>query len=163
MTGVQTCALPIFTEKPEISIAKKFVESGDFVWNAGIFIWGVGAIINALKTYSTDIAEAFDELAESFNSPAEPEALQKAYSICKSISIDFAVMEKADNVYVMLATFAWSDLGSWGSLHEASQRDAGNNHIEGMAQVYDTRNCFIKGQPDKLMVIQGLKIGRAHV
>jgi mannose-1-phosphate guanylyltransferase len=145
-----------FTEKPEISIAKKFVESGDFVWNAGIFIWGVDAIVKALQTYSPDIAESFDELATSFNTSTEQTALQKAYSVCKSISIDFAVMEKADNVYVMLATFAWSDLGSWGSLHEASQRDTANNHVEGMAQIYDSRNCFIKGQPDKLMVIQGL-------
>lgn len=145
-----------FTEKPELSIAKKFVESGDFVWNSGIFIWGVQAICQALQTHTPDIAEAIDELALHFNQSTEKESVSKAYSLCKSVSIDFGVMEKADNVYVMLATFPWSDLGSWGSLHENSMKDSNNNHIEGLSMTYDTRNSFIKGPDGKLMVIQGL-------
>jgi len=145
-----------FTEKPELSIAKKFVESGDFVWNSGIFIWGIQAICRALETYTPDIAESVSELAVHFGKPSESGALMNAYAQCKSISIDFGVMEKADNVYVMLASFAWSDLGSWGSLHENSSRDSNNNHIEGPAMTYDTRNSFIKGPDGKLMVIQGL-------
>ena len=145
-----------FTEKPELSIAKKFVESGEFVWNSGIFIWSVQAIIKAIEIHTADIADAFQEAAQSFGSPQEPEALEKAYSVCKGISIDFGIMEKADNVYVMQARFTWSDLGSWGSLHEASERNDHNNHIEGQALTYDTRNCFIHGPQDKLMILQGL-------
>ena len=145
-----------FTEKPELSIAKKFVESGDFVWNSGIFIWGVQAICKALETHTPEIADAIDDLSVHFGKSTEPEAVTNAYSICKSLSIDFGVMEKADNVYVMLATFLWSDLGSWGSLHENSKRDENNNHIEGLVMTYDTRNSFIKSQDGKLMVVQGL-------
>jgi len=145
-----------FTEKPELSIAKKFVESGDFVWNSGIFIWGIQAICHALETHTPDIAESVSELAVHFGKPSEQSALMNAYAQCKSISIDFGVMEKANNVYVMLASFAWSDLGSWGSLHENSSRDSNNNHVEGLAMTYDTRNSFIKGPDGKLMVVQGL-------
>ena len=145
-----------FTEKPELSIAKKFVESGDFVWNSGIFIWGIEAICKALEVHTPEIADAINELSVHFGKPSESDALNTAYSVCKSISIDFGVMEKADNVYVMLAAFPWSDLGSWGSLHENSERDANNNHVEGLVMTYDTRNSFIKSRDGKLMVVQGL-------
>jgi len=143
-----------FTEKPELSIAKKFVESGEFLWNSGIFIWGVQAISEAIEKYCPDIAEAFAEIGTAATS--DPERLEKAYSVCKNISIDFGVMEKADNVFVIPANFTWSDLGSWGALHEASARDENNNHIEGLVLTYDTRNSFILGPKDKAMILQGL-------
>ncbi|MBM3177563.1 MAG: mannose-1-phosphate guanylyltransferase [Bacteroidetes bacterium] len=145
-----------FTEKPELSIAKKFLESGDFVWNSGIFIWSVDAITEALKKFTPEIAEAFEDMEKHFGQTDEKKALENTYAQCKNISIDFGVMEKADNVYVIEANFPWSDLGSWGSLHEASIKDGDQNHVEGMVKTYDTRNCFIKGQQDKMMVIQGL-------
>jgi len=145
-----------FTEKPELSIAKKFVESGDFVWNAGIFIWSAASICKAMETHTPDIAEAFSDYVANRSAAGNAQALEQAYSVCKNISIDFGVMEKAENVFVMLANFPWSDLGSWGSLHEASQRDQNNNHIEGKALTYDTRNSFLKGPEGKLMVVQGL-------
>lgn len=145
-----------FTEKPELSIAKKFVESGEFVWNSGIFIWGVRAITEAIAQHVQDIADVFIEMSGKFGTDQEAESLEKAYSVCRNISIDFGVMEKADNVYVLLAHFTWSDLGSWGSLHEASTKDSNNNHIHGEALTYDTRNCFIHGPNGKLMVLQGL-------
>ena len=145
-----------FTEKPELSIAKKFVESGDFVWNAGIFIWSVAAICRAMDKHTPDIADTFNDFISNRSTTGHAAALEQTYAVCKNISIDFGVMEKADNVYVILANFSWSDLGSWGSLHEASDRDQHNNHIEGHALTYDTRNSFIKGPNGKLMVIQGL-------
>jgi mannose-1-phosphate guanylyltransferase len=145
-----------FTEKPELSIAKKFVESGDFVWNSGIFIWGVQAITNALQKFTPEISEAFEEMSGHFGASSEKAQLETTYAQCKNISIDFGVMEKADNVYVVEANFPWSDLGSWGSLHEASERNEENNHLEGFVRTYDTRNSFIKGPSNKLMVIQGL-------
>lgn len=145
-----------FTEKPELALAKKFVESGEFVWNSGIFIWNAKAILTALEKHVPDLAEAFAEASNKFGTEDEPKAVETAYSVCRSISIDFGVMEKADNVYVWLSQFQWSDLGSWASLHEASALDEHNNVVQADALTYDTRNSFIKGPQDKLMIVQGL-------
>jgi mannose-1-phosphate guanylyltransferase len=145
-----------FTEKPELSLAKKFLESGEFVWNAGIFVWGVKAILEAFKKYLPEMTEVFEESAHLFNTPEERTALQSAYAQTKSISIDYAVMEKADNVHVWLSSFKWSDLGSWSSLHDNSEKDSNNNAVDADALVYDTRNSVIKGPKDKLIVVQGL-------
>jgi mannose-1-phosphate guanylyltransferase len=146
-----------FTEKPELAMAKKFLESGDFVWNSGIFIWGVQAVIKSLKEHLNEMAEVFEECAASFNTPDEVEAIEKAYAQCKNISIDYAIMEKATNVFVCLGDFTWSDLGSWGSIHEISPKDNDNNVIKGKALLYDTRNSIIRASSsDKLIVVQGL-------
>jgi len=145
-----------FTEKPELSLAKKFIESGDFVWNAGIFVWGVKAILDAFRKYLPEMMEVFEEAFHQFDTPNEPMALQHAYMQTKNISIDYGIMEKADNVYVWLSTFAWSDLGSWSSLHDNSLKDAYNNAIDAESLVYETRNSVIKGPKDKLVVVQGL-------
>lgn len=146
-----------FTEKPELSMAKQFLDSGDFVWNSGIFIWGVQAIIQALQTHLSEMAEVFEECVPTFNTPEEADAIEKAYGQCKNISIDYGVMEKATNVFVCLGNFTWSDLGSWGSIHEISSKDELNNVVKGKALVYDTRNSIIRASsPDKLIVVQGL-------
>jgi mannose-1-phosphate guanylyltransferase len=146
-----------FTEKPQLALAKKFLESGDFVWNSGIFVWGVKAIIQALETYLPEMAEAFEECNKSFNTPEEREAVAEAYAQCKSISIDYGVMEKATNVYVCQASFTWSDLGSWASIHDISAKDKENNMLSGRVLVYDSRNSIIRtSSPDKLLVVQGL-------
>ena len=146
-----------FTEKPELSLAKKFLESGDFVWNSGIFIWGVKAILEAVHQYLPEMAEVFDEAKTKFGTPEEKEAILAAYSQCKNISIDYGIMEKAKNVFVCLGNFTWSDLGSWNSIHEISTKNEDNNAIDSNALTYDTRNSIIKGSPDKLIVVQGLK------
>ncbi len=145
-----------FTEKPEIALAKTFVESGDFLWNAGIFVWGVKAILSAFQQHLPETAELFEEAASKFDTPEEAEAISSAYSQTKNISIDYAIMEKASNVYVWLSKFAWSDLGSWSSLHDNSQRDSYNNTVDADAMVYNTRNSVIKGPKGKLIVVQGL-------
>jgi mannose-1-phosphate guanylyltransferase len=145
-----------FTEKPELSLAKKFVESGDFVWNAGIFIWGVQAIMSAFAKHLPEMAEVFEEIDDKLFTAGEKQAVAQAYSQSKSISIDYGIMEKADNVYVALSTFAWSDLGSWASLHELAKKDAHNNAIQHDALTYDTRNSVIRGEAGKLIVAQGL-------
>lgn len=145
-----------FTEKPELALAKKFLESGDFVWNSGIFIWGVQAIIKELHKHLPEMAEVFDEIRNKLGTPGEKEAILSAYSQCKNISIDYGVMEKSENVFVCLGNFTWSDLGSWGSIHEISEKDENNNVINANALTYETRNCIIKGSPDKLIVAQGL-------
>lgn len=145
-----------FTEKPALSLAKKFIDSGDFVWNSGIFIWSAKAIITALEKYQPELAEIFQEASVDFYTDKEPKAIQEAYAQSKNISIDYGVMEKADNVFVWLSDFAWSDLGSWSSLHEVSTKDSDKNAVEANAMIYETRNSVIRGGKDKLMVVQGL-------
>jgi len=145
-----------FTEKPELPLAKKFLESGDFVWNAGIFIWSVSAIIKAIQLHLPEMAEVFEEVKGQLGTPQEKQAISAAYPQCKSISIDYGVMEKASNVYVCLGDFRWSDLGSWASIHDISEKDDDNNVIRANALIYDTRNCIVKGSDDRLIVAQGL-------
>jgi mannose-1-phosphate guanylyltransferase len=145
-----------FTEKPALAIAKKFLESGDFVWNAGIFIWGVQAVIKSLEEHQPELAEVFEEVSPYLNTDQESSRIERAYGQCKNISIDYAIMEKADNVYVCLGNFAWSDLGSWGSIHEISEKNEDNNVIQGNALTYETRNSIIKGSNNTLIVVQGL-------
>jgi mannose-1-phosphate guanylyltransferase len=146
-----------FTEKPEISLAKKFLESGDFVWNSGIFIWGVKAILDAIQEHLPEMAEEFEENMDALDTAAEKEAIERVYAHCKSISIDYGVMEKAGNVYVCQANFSWSDLGSWNSIHDISTRDKNNNMVTGRTLVYDTRNSIIRSSSsDRLLVVQGL-------
>jgi mannose-1-phosphate guanylyltransferase len=145
-----------FTEKPELTLAKKFLDSGDFVWNAGIFIWGIQAFLNAFRKYLPEMAEIFEDASEKISSPQEKAAIQIAYSQVKNISIDYGIMEKADNVFVWLSNFAWNDLGSWASLYEISSKDENNNAVAADTLLYETRNSIIKGPKDKLIVVQGL-------
>jgi mannose-1-phosphate guanylyltransferase len=145
-----------FTEKPELALAKTFLESGEFVWNAGIFVWRVSAILAAFQKHLPEMMEVFEEAASRFGTAEEKDALQTAYLQTKSISIDYGIMEKADNVYVWLSTFPWSDLGSWNSLHDNSLRDEHNNAVDAESLIYETRNSVIKGPKDKLIVVQGL-------
>jgi len=146
-----------FTEKPELALAKKFIESGDFVWNSGIFIWGIQAIVKAFHQHLPEMSENFDEMVKpKLNTSEEAEAVRTTYAQSKSISIDYGVMEKATNVYVCLGNFTWSDLGSWSSIHEISAKDENNNVINANTLTYETRNCIVKGSPDKLIVVQGL-------
>jgi mannose-1-phosphate guanylyltransferase len=146
-----------FTEKPELTLAKKFLESGDFVWNSGIFIWGAKAITQAIHQHMPEMSEVFAEHMDSLNTEQETKMIERIYHQLKSVSIDYGVMEKASNVYVCLGNFTWSDLGSWGSIHEISQKDKNNNSIKGRAITYDTTNSIIRSvSKDKLIVVQGL-------
>jgi mannose-1-phosphate guanylyltransferase len=146
-----------FTEKPQLDIAVKFLESGDFVWNAGIFVWNVQAIIKAFTAFLPEVAEVFDEGAKHYYTESEADFITKAYSLCKNISIDVGIMEKADNVFVILSDFGWSDLGTWKSLYDVSQKDEQQNTIDGKIMAYDTQGCIIKTPKDKLVVVQGLE------
>ena len=112
-----------FTEKPQLDLAQKFFESGEFVWNSGIFIWHVKAITKAFEEFLPEVSEIFQEGQKHFFTPKETSFIKNAYSQCKNISIDYAIMEKAANVYVVLGNFGWSDLGSWGSLFEMREKD----------------------------------------
>ena len=149
-----------FTEKPDLEYAMKFLESGDYVWNAGIFIWNAQAIAKAFNQFMPDLGEIFTDIRDDFYTPQEDESIKKAYSLCKSDAIDTGVMEKAaktGNVYVILCDFDWSDLGTWKSLYENSPKTEQQNVITGNVTAYDTQNCIIKTPEDKLVVIQGLE------
>jgi len=145
-----------FTEKPNLKLAKTFLESGDFVWNSGMFVWKNESIIHAFECCMPEMAEVFDEGDNFFYTDDEPGFITKAYSLVKNISIDYGVMEKSDDVYVILGDFGWSDLGSWMSLHEIQPHDEANNVVEANALLYDTTNCYVKVSPEKLVVVQGL-------
>ena len=146
-----------FTEKPILELAQKFLESGDFVWNAGIFVWSVKSIIKAFEKLLPDTAETFLDGHGSYYTDKEEAFVSKAYALCKNISIDYGIMEKSDNVYVMLADIGWSDLGTWKSLFDVSNKDANNNVIDANILTYDTKDCIIKTPKDKLVVVQGLE------
>lgn len=146
-----------FTEKPELELAEKFIASGDFVWNAGIFVWSVTAIINAFEAYQPELAETFEEGSGIYYTPDEAKFIKSAYSLSKSNSIDYAIMEKSDSVYVVLGDFGWSDLGSWNALHEIKTKDENENVIEGNVITYDSKDNYILSETNRVIVAQGLE------
>lgn len=145
-----------FTEKPELELAQKFIDSGDFVWNAGMFIWSIKSITNAFYRYLEDMAVIFEEGANKYYTAEEQGFVDKAYTQCKSVSIDYGIMEKAEDVYMVKGNFDWSDLGSWESLHEIKEKDKNGNVIDGNALLYDSSNCYVKGPKETLIVAQDL-------
>jgi mannose-1-phosphate guanylyltransferase len=146
-----------FTEKPNVELAQTFLASGDFLWNAGIFVWKVQRIIEAFEKYLPEVYEVFATEQQLFNTAAEKEAIERIYAQCTNISIDFGIMEKADNVYVIPAEFGWSDLGTWTSAYENLEKDdLGNAIAGGNVLVIDAQHCMIHASNGKLLVIQGL-------
>lgn len=154
--GDEVKKVKTFTEKPELELAKSFLESGDFVWNAGIFVWSIRAIVDAFKFNMPDLALIFEEGAGKFYSDQEQPFIANAYAQSKSVSIDYGVMEKASNVFVMLGDFGWSDLGSWSSLHEIKDADENQNVVEGETLLYNSKNNFIKSESGRLIITQDL-------
>ncbi len=146
-----------FTEKPNLEMAKFFLQSGEFLWNAGIFIWNLQTITKALEEHLTDIYSLFNDAQPYFGTSDELNHIKMAYEHCTNISIDFGVMEKAKNVFVMGADFGWSDLGTYGSLYEHIKHDTNENAVVGKnVMLYDSSNCMVNVPKDKLVVMQGL-------
>lgn len=146
-----------FTEKPDHEMAKFFMESGDFLWNSGIFIWSTKSLLTALEKHDPELANVFKDGNDAYNTPAEKEFIKRAYNVCKNISIDYSIMEKADNVYVRSSIIGWSDLGTWGSLFTHIRHDKGNNALVGKnIMQYDCHDCIVHVPKDKLVVLQGL-------
>jgi mannose-1-phosphate guanylyltransferase len=147
-----------FTEKPNLELAKTFIASGDFLWNAGIFTWKVKNVIAAFEKYLPEIYEVFAAEKDKLNTPEESAAIEKIYPQCTSISIDFGIMEKADNVYVIPASFSWSDLGTWNSAWENMEKDYFQNAVAGdNVIVVDAKNCMVHVSDTKLVLLQGLE------
>ncbi|MET0759923.1 MAG: mannose-1-phosphate guanylyltransferase [Flavobacterium sp.] len=146
-----------FREKPDYATAKEFIESGNFLWNGGIFIWSVKAIIEAFEKFQPQMYALFLKGFESYNTNTEVDFINDNYALTENISIDYAVMEKADNVYVLPATFDWNDLGTWGSLHEKLPKDDYNNAVVNATVILENAsNNIIRTEGTKLIVIDGL-------
>ncbi len=146
-----------FTEKPDLELAKTFISSGDFLWNAGIFVWQVKNVVKAFEQYQPEMFELFDTEKENFNTPQEKESIDRIYPLCTNVSIDIAIMEKADNVYVIPSSFGWSDLGTWNSAYENLDKDYLGNAVAGEnVVIIDSTKCMVSAAPEKLLVLQGL-------
>jgi mannose-1-phosphate guanylyltransferase len=146
-----------FTEKPNLELAQTFLKSGDFLWNAGIFLWNVQSILSAFRTHQQDLSELFEQEEERLNTPDEADAIQFIYSQCTNISIDYAVMEKSENVFVIPANFGWSDLGTWNSAYDNMEKDYLSNAVSGKhIMIIDATHCMVRSEEEKLVVVQGL-------
>jgi mannose-1-phosphate guanylyltransferase len=146
-----------FREKPDYETAKSFLESGNFLWNGGIFIWSVKSITDAFSTFQTQMNQLFLEGFEKYNTEAEIDFIHQNYASAENISIDYAILEKAKNVYVLPATFDWNDLGTWGSLHDKLEKDEQNNAIVNATVILENAsNNIIRTEGKKVVVIDGL-------
>lgn len=146
-----------FREKPDYATAKKFIESGNFLWNGGIFIWSVKAITAAFENFQPQMNALFMKGYESYNTDREKDFISAHYAQAANVSIDYAILEKASNVYVLPATFDWNDLGTWGSLHEKLPKDDNNNAVVNATVILENAsNNIIRTEGTKLIVIDGL-------
>ena len=146
-----------FTEKPTLDIAKTLLKSGDFLWNSGMFVWKAKTLLKAVVKHLPEIAEAFREGNKHYDKPTEKKFIQEAYGQCTNISIDYGVMEKAENVYTIPAQFGWSDIGTWDSLYDVYEHDYLGNAVAGKnVKIYDSSNNMIMVPKSKLVVLQGL-------
>lgn len=146
-----------FTEKPSLDIAKKFLESGDFLWNGGIFIWKAKDVVDGFEKYDLDTFELFDAEKHNLNTPSEKEAIDRIYPLCKNVAVDVALMEKAENVFVIPSSFGWTDLGTWTSAYDNLEKDSlGNAIASEHVVIIDASKCMVSAPANKLVVLQGL-------
>ena len=147
-----------FTEKPELELAKVFVDSGEFYWNSGLFMWNVNTIIRAGELLLPELAAKLEPGVGVYGTPEEKQFIDENFPACPNVSIDFGVMEKADNVYVSLGDFGWSDLGTWSSLYDLSPKDeAGNVALKCQSLLYNCKDNILVLPENKLVVVDGLE------
>lgn len=146
-----------FREKPDLKTAQEYIKKNYFFWNAGIFIWNVNTIVNAFRVYQPAMAKIFESMLPIYGTAKEQEEINRQFPECENISVDYAIMEKAEEIFVCPADFGWSDLGTWGSLHEQSKKDLyGNVSIGQDISIFESRNCIVHTTQEKKVVIQGL-------
>ncbi len=151
------CKVKTFTEKPNLDLAKVFLESGEFLWNSGIFVWNLRTICSALRAFLPELVEIFQSGEQYMGTAKEDDFIQEKFPTCPNISIDYGVLEKATNVYVKPADFGWSDLGTWGSLYELSEKDEHQNvtlHCD--SAFYESEGNIVTLEPGKLAVLHGM-------
>lgn len=146
-----------FKEKPTREVAEQYLQDSSYFWNAGIFVWTVSTIVNAFRVYQPEISRIFEKLLPTYGTPREREAIDEQFPLCESISVDYAILEKAEEIFVYPADFGWSDLGTWGSLQENLQRDSYGNAVVGNdVKVFESRNNIIHTEGLRQVVVQGL-------
>lgn len=146
-----------FREKPDLETAKQYLQKKNYFWNAGIFFWNLNTITNAFRIYQPSMAKVFEQLSPIYGTPEEQSAIDAAFPECENISVDYAIMEKAEEIFVCPADFGWSDLGTWGSLLAQTKKDLyGNSCIGNDISLFDTHNCMIHTTQERKVVIQGL-------
>lgn len=146
-----------FKEKPDLQTAERYIKRNNFFWNSGIFLWNVHTIVNAFRIYQPAIASIFENISPAFFSAREQQLINEEFPNCEDISVDYAILEKAEEIFVFPADFGWSDLGTWGSLHDQMPRDLEKNVCMGKhIHLYDTSNCIVHATQEKKVVVQGL-------
>ena len=151
-------AVDCFREKPDLQTAREYVAQDNFYWNSGLFVWNISTIVNALRVYEPSIAAVFEGIFADLGTEREQAVIDREFPNCPNISIDYAVLEKAEDIFVFPASFGWSDLGTWGSLREISEKDADGNALIGPdIQAIESRNCIVHTVGEKRVVIQGLE------
>ena len=146
-----------FREKPDRELAELYIQQPNMFWNSGLFVWSVSTIVNAFRVYQPEMSHCFEDLLPFYDTPKEKEMIQEVYAKQDKISVDYAIMEKAEDVFVYPADFGWSDLGTWGSLLNQLPRDPYGNAVVGDAvKLFDSHNCVIHASTAKQVVIQGL-------
>ena len=146
-----------FREKPDLETAKQYISKNNYFWNAGIFVWNVSTIVNAFRIYLPQMAKLFESLLPIYGTDKEQIEIDRLFPECENISVDYAIMEKAEEIFVCPASFGWSDLGTWGSLLEQSKKDLSGNALIGPnINVFESHNCIIHTAQEKKVVVQGL-------
>jgi mannose-1-phosphate guanylyltransferase len=146
-----------FREKPDLETARQYIQKPNFFWNAGIFIWNVHTIVNAFRMYQPSLARIFESMLPVYGTDKEQDAINERFPECENISVDYAIMEKADEIFVCPADFGWSDLGTWGSLHQQTHKDLYGNALIGPGiTMYESHNCIVHTTQEKQVVVQGL-------
>jgi len=156
INGVKTFKVRTFAEKPDLETAKRFLKSGDFFWNSGIFIFRIAVFLKALEEFLPSLYDGLMEIKKCIGKPNYNEVFQKVYQQIKSISIDYGVMEKAKNVYLVKGDFLWNDLGSWEQVYKLSPKDKNGNVVHGNVVYHDTKNSYISAS-DGMVAVLGLE------
>jgi mannose-1-phosphate guanylyltransferase len=147
-----------FREKPSLDVAKAYLDEGGYLWNAGIFVWNVSTIVDSMRMFVPELAAKMDLMSESFYTPSEAQAVADIFPACEKISIDYAVMEKADYIFTIPGSFGWSDVGTWGSLWTLLPHDQDGNAVIGEnVHLYDCKGCIVHAPKASSVVLEGLE------
>ena len=147
-----------FREKPALEVAQEYLRAGNYLWNAGIFVWNIDTITESIRTFNPDLAQKMDKMALAFGTSSEAETIERVFPTCEKISIDYAVMEKADYIYTIPGDFGWSDVGTWGSLWTLLPHDSEGNAVVGEnVHLTECRRCIVHAPGASSVVLQGLE------
>ena len=158
LAGLEICAVQSFREKPSLEVAKEYLAAGNYLWNAGIFVWNVDTIVESLRAFAPSIAQKMDQMSKAFFTAQESEVVGDIFPTCEKISIDYAVMEKADYIYTCPSDFGWSDVGTWGSLWTLLPHDENGNAVVGQnVHLYGCKGCIVHAPNTSSVVLEGME------